>query len=122
MRAFLDKAGLIHNPGRHRSGFLYGRQNVIADLPQHAGTAPGRLCDEVVQRLVPALHMIRSQARGDWLDALSFAVQQQAGTVIPQRFGANRRAPRLAPATPNMPRGVSLENVEAVEAGQGAFR
>ena len=95
MSALLDKAGLIHNPCRHRSGFLHCRQDVIADLPQHVGIAPGRLCDEVMQRLVHALHMIGSQARGHGLDAFPFPVEQQAGTVIPQREFAVRMPHRL---------------------------
>jgi hypothetical protein len=85
MDAFLDKAGLIHNPCRHRSAFLHRRQDVIPHLPQHVGIAPGRLRDEVMQRLVHGLHMIGSQARSHGFDTLSLAVQQQTGTVIPQR-------------------------------------
>ncbi len=47
----------------HRHFFLHRRQNVIADLPQHIGIAPGRLCDEVMQRSVHTPHVIGRQAR-----------------------------------------------------------
>ena len=85
MNTFLDNPSLIHNPRCHRPHLLHDRQDVIPHLPQHVVIAPGRLRDEMMQRLVHALQMIGSQSRRHGLDAFPFAVEQQAGTVIPQR-------------------------------------
>src|SRR5713226_7287323 len=87
MSAFLDKAGLIHNPCRHRSRATARR----SDAATRAWPAPDR--EPSAQPWVR-----HSFARRPATDRYSNSAEGRGG----------QHAPRLAPASPYMPRGVSL--------------
>jgi len=61
------------------------RQNVPANRLQHSGIAPHGLSNEVMQRLMFGLNVLRIKARRHRLDALALTVQQQAETIGPKR-------------------------------------
>jgi hypothetical protein len=66
------------------------RHNVPVDRFQQSGITPRGLGNEVMQRLMFCLNVRGIEARRHRFDALAFTVQQQAGTVIPQRKFAIR--------------------------------
>jgi hypothetical protein len=87
---FLRKTGVINDPGLNRPVALDAGQHHFADLGHDSRIRPGRVGNEVKQRLMLRRHPRRCGHRGHRLDALAFSRHQQPDAVIPQRFGAVR--------------------------------
>ena len=85
MFAFLGDASVIDDPGLDGSFLLHQRQHVAAHLSQQIGVAPGRMGDDMVQRLMRLAHVIGGQAGGHRLDALARQLEHQPTAVILQR-------------------------------------
>jgi hypothetical protein len=81
----LRDPGIVHDPGRDRAVPFKCRHNVPANRLQHSGIAPHGLSNEVMQRLMFGLNVLRIKARRHRLDALALTVQQQAETIGPKR-------------------------------------
>ena len=75
MFTLLGETRIVHNPRHHRAEFLHGGQYLPPHLCQHLFVIPGRVRHKVMQRLVHATNVIRSQTRGHRLD--TFALSRQ---------------------------------------------
>jgi len=81
MRSFLRKAGIVHDPSRHRSVPGHRPENMLPRAFQNRFVAPRRIRYQMVQGLVRPPDIIGSQALGHRLDALALTRQQQSGAV-----------------------------------------
>ena len=82
MLPLLGKSRVVYNPRYYWTVFLHGRQHFPPHLRQHLLVVPGGVRHQVMERLVHATNIVRSQARCHRLHALTFARQQQSGAVV----------------------------------------
>jgi len=85
MRAFLRKAGIIHDPGHHGPLLPHRWQHLIAHCLEQGFLAPGRLGHPMVQALAHWLDVLRVQTGRHRLNALALPGQQQSLAVVLQR-------------------------------------
>jgi len=83
--ALLGKAGVVDDPGRDRTE---RRQHLVACCGQKRLIRPGRLGDEMVQRLVRSTHPLGPDPSRHRLDALALTRQDQAAAVSGERLRA----------------------------------
>ena len=73
MFTLLGETRIVHDPRHHRAVFLHSGQYLLPHLCQHLFVVPGRVCHKVMQRLVHAANIIRSQTRSHRLDAFALS-------------------------------------------------
>jgi hypothetical protein len=76
--SLFGKTGVIHDPRHHRAILLHGWKHLPSYLTQHLFVVPGRVRNQVMQRLVHAANIVRSQTCSHWLNALAISGQQQS--------------------------------------------
>ncbi len=86
--ALFGDAGIVDDPGGQRLLFLDQRQGPASQLSQQGLVAPGRVGDQMVQRLVDAADVVGHQKGRHGLDAFAFERQQQAIAIALQRLNA----------------------------------
>src|SRR4051794_20083402 len=79
---FLRKAGVVDDPGFDRAAAFDNRQDQLLYPAENPLVRPRRVGDEMQQQLVLGQTPGRGRHRRDRLDALAFAWQQQAQTII----------------------------------------
>jgi hypothetical protein len=75
MLPLLGKTRIIHNPRHYRTLFLHGGKHIPPHLGQHLLVVPGRVCHQVMERLMHAATIVGSQAGSHRLDALALTRQ-----------------------------------------------
>jgi len=92
----LGQARLVDNRRLHPAVPLERRQRVLPRHCEHRLVTPGRVGDELLQRVMFGLDSIRRHRRRHRLHTLAFDGQQQPRAVIPQRCGSIRVSDRLS--------------------------
>jgi hypothetical protein len=85
--ALLRKAGVVDDPRFNRPLTLDRRQHHLAHLGQNPRVRPGRVADEMQQRLMLRCRPPRRGNRRHRLNALALARHDQAEAIISQRAG-----------------------------------
>jgi hypothetical protein len=83
--SLFGKAGIIYDPGNHWTIFLHDGKHLLSHPAQHLFVAPGRVGNQVMQRLVHAANIVWGQTCSHRLYALPLAWQQQTRAVTLQR-------------------------------------
>lgn len=85
VRALLGKPSVIYDPRDDGALLLQRWQRLATHTSQQRMVTPGSIHHQMVERLMHAAHVVRSQTGRHGLDALAFSRQQQAGAVVLQR-------------------------------------
>src|SRR4051812_16798788 len=88
MGSLFEKAGIVHNPRRHRLLLRQGLADVPCRLEPHGGITPLATTDKMQQLVmhVPGLFRICARARRDRLDALALPLTQYSRCVNREGF------------------------------------
>src|ERR1700680_1029318 len=76
MSSFLREPRVIHDPGRQRMFSRHGWKHLVANLSQNTSIAPGRIGNDVMQRLMHLAHLAGSQTRRHRLYASWISLEQ----------------------------------------------
>jgi hypothetical protein len=87
MGPLFGDAGVIGNPGQHRTVSLQSRQGVVSDSGQNGLIPPGGLGDQVMQGLMLAGDVGRLQAGRHRFDAFALQRQQQSHAIGTKGIG-----------------------------------
>jgi len=60
MLPLFRKTRIIHNPCHHRTLFLHDGEHIPLHLGQHLLVVPGRVCHQVMERLMHATNIFGS--------------------------------------------------------------
>jgi hypothetical protein len=85
MGALFRQASIIDDPGSNRAGVGHRRQRIVAYTAQQGLIAPRSIGHHMMQRLVHAPDVLRSQPRRHRLDRLPLSRQQQPGAIQLER-------------------------------------
>jgi len=95
MLALLGKAGVIHDPGHHRSLLLHGWQHLLTHMIEQGLVAPARLGRRITRGLACGLNLARVELRRHGLDAFPPGLRFRAPVQV---FAPQRPTPvRLPP-------------------------
>jgi hypothetical protein len=75
MLPLLRKTRVVHDPRHYRTVLLHGGEHLLPHLLQHRLVVPRRVGHQVMQRLVHAPNIVRSQPRCHRLDTLALSGQ-----------------------------------------------
>jgi hypothetical protein len=95
VRAFFRDACVIHDCGFNATVTLQSRQGIVVGHPQRRAITPGRVSDELLQRLMLGFDTTGSNLRRNRLNALALDWQKQSCAVIAQWLSAIRMINRF---------------------------
>jgi hypothetical protein len=75
MLPLLRKPRVVYDPRHYWAVFLHGWQHKSLNLGQHLLVVPGRVCHQMMERLMHATNIVGSQAGSHRFDTLALSGQ-----------------------------------------------